>query len=92
VLPVVYPRGLLAGTLAVVAALALVPVSLLPMMIGFAGPTYFIWALTLSLGYLCCSSAFLLRRNDQTARVLLWASLIFLPALLLSLSAGPFRY
>ncbi|HEY7328919.1 MAG TPA: heme o synthase [Gemmataceae bacterium] len=92
VLPVVDPTGLLAGALAVVGALTLVPVSLLPARIGFAGPTYFIWALTLSLGYLFCSSAFSLRRSDQMARVLLWASLIYLPALLLSLSAGPFRY
>lgn len=91
-LTIVDPTGLLAGASAVVSALALVPVSLSPAMIGFASPMYFIWALTLSLGYLFCSAAFLLRRNDQTARLLLAASLIYLPALLLSLTAGPFRY
>lgn len=92
VLPVADSTGLLAGVLAVVTALVLMAVSLLPARIDFAGPMYLIWALALGLGYLFCSVAFLLRRNDQTARVLLLASLIYLPALLLSLTAGPFRY
>ena len=91
-LPVVDPSGLRAGGQAVAAALALVPVSLLPALISFAGPTYFVWALLLSLGQLLCAAAFLLRMNDFTARVLLRASLIYLPGLLLWLAAGPFRY
>ncbi|HWG45350.1 MAG TPA: heme o synthase [Gemmataceae bacterium] len=91
-LPVVEPTGLLAGIQAVGGALVLVPVSLLPAILGFAGPMYCIWALTLGLGQLFYSSAFLLRRNDQTARALLRASLIYLPALLLPLTAGSFRY
>ena len=91
-LPVVDPSGLRAGGQAVIAALALVPVSLLPAVISFAGSTYFIWALLLSLCQLLCATAFLLRMNDHTARVLLRASLIYLPGLLLWLTAGPFRY
>ena len=91
-LTVVDPSGLRAGAQAVVAALALVPVSLLPALISFAGPTYFIWALLLSLGQLACAAAFLLKMNEQTARTLLRASLIYLPALLLWLTVGPFRY
>ncbi|HVX15540.1 MAG TPA: heme o synthase [Pirellulales bacterium] len=90
-LPVVDSTGLRAGAQALVAALALVPVSLLPSLISSAGPTYFIWALALSLGQLGCATAFLLRMNEQTARALLRASLIYLPALLLWLTAGPFR-
>ncbi|MGH7135882.1 MAG: heme o synthase, partial [Pirellulales bacterium] len=66
-LPVVDPTGLRAGAQALVAALALVPVSLLPAVISFAGPTYFVWALALSLGQLFCAAAFLLRMNDDTA-------------------------
>lgn len=88
-LPVVDPTGRRAGAQAVVAALALLPVSLLPAMISFAGPGYFIWALGLSLGQLFCSAAFLLRMNDQTARALFRATLIYLPALLFWLAAGP---
>jgi protoheme IX farnesyltransferase len=91
-LPVVDPTGFRAGAQALVAALALVPVSLLPALISFAGPTYFVWALVLSLGQLLCAAAFLLRMNEYTARTLLRASLIYLPALLLWLTAGPFRY
>jgi heme o synthase len=91
-LPVVDPTGHRAGAQAVVAALALVPVSLLPAMISFAGPAYFIWALALSLVQLFCAVAFLLHTNDQTARTLFRATLIYLPALLLWLAAGPFRY
>lgn len=91
-LPVVDPTGMRAGAQALVAALALVPVSLLPAVISFAGPTYFVWALALSLGQLFCAAAFLLRMNEQSARTLLRASLIYLPALLLWLTAGPFRY
>ena len=91
-LPVFDPTGLRAGILAVAAASALAPVSLFPAMIGFAGPAYFIWALVLGVGQWFCALAFLLRRNDQTARALLRASLIYLPALLLWLAAAPFRY
>ena len=88
--PVVDPTGRRAGAQAVAAALALTPVSLLPAMTSFASPAYFIWALGLSLGLLFCAAAFLLRRNDQTARTLFRASLIYLPALLLWLAAGRF--
>lgn len=91
-LPVVDPSGVRAGVQAVLAALALVPVSFMPTMIGFAGPMYFIWALSLSLGQLFCAVAFLWCRNDQTARALFRVTLIYLPALLLWLAAGSFRY
>lgn len=91
-LPVVDPTGLRAGVQAVVAALALLPLSLLPAMTGLAGPLYFLWATALTLGQLFCAAAFLLRRNDQTARALFRASLIYLPALLLGLAAGPLWY
>lgn len=91
-LPVVDPSGLRAGAQAVIAALALVPVSLLPAVISFAGSTYFVWALLLSVGQLLCAAAFMFRMNDHTARVLLRASLVYLPGLLIWLTAGPFRY
>jgi protoheme IX farnesyltransferase len=91
-LPVVDPSGWRAGSQAVMAALALVPVSLLPSVISFAGPAYFVWALLLSVGQLLCAVLFLTRMSDQTARVLLRASLVYLPSLLLWLTAGPFRY
>jgi protoheme IX farnesyltransferase len=81
-LPVVDPTGLRAGVQAVAAAFVLTPVSLLPALIGFAGPMYFAWALALGLGQLYYAAAFLLGRNDRTARALFRATLIYLPALL----------
>jgi len=90
-LPVVDPSGLRPGMQAVLAALALVPVSLLPAVAGFAGPIYFFWALALGVGQLVCAAAFLVRRDDASARILLRASLVYLPALLMWLMMGPLR-
>lgn len=90
-LSVVDPSGVRAGAQAVWGALALVPVSLLPALISFAGPAYFLWALALGVGQLACAALFCLRMNDDSARVLLRASLIYLPALLIWLLIGPFR-
>lgn len=87
-LPVVDPSGLRAGAQAVIAALILLPVSLLPAMTRFAGPGYAIWALALGLGQLFYAVAFLRRRDDHTARALFRATLIYLPALLLWLAAS----
>jgi protoheme IX farnesyltransferase len=89
-LPVVDPTGRRAGLQAVVAALALVPVSLVPAVVSFAGPLYFVWALLLGLGQLAAATWFLRRRDDFSARVLLRASLIYLPTLLVMLMLGPF--
>jgi len=90
-LSVVDPSGLRPGAQAVLAALVLVPVSLLPAVAGFAGPIYFFWALALGVGQLGCAAAFLVRRDDASARVLLRASLVYLPALLMWLMLGPLR-
>lgn len=81
-LPVVDPSGARAGAQAVLAALALLPVSLLPAAIGLAGPAYVAWALLLGLAQLGCALTFFLRLSDASARWLLRASLIYLPALL----------
>jgi len=81
-LAVTEPTGRRAGAQAVLSALALVPVSLLPVMQQLGGGLYFGWTLLLGLGQLACAVAFLLNRNDVTARWLLRASLIYLPTLL----------
>lgn len=88
-LPVVDPTGRRAGAQAVVSALALVPVSLLPAVLHVAGNVYFVWALGLSVAQLACAVVFLLRMNETSARHLLRASLIYLPAVLLLLMVGP---
>jgi protoheme IX farnesyltransferase len=80
-LTVVDPSGSRAGSQAVMAALALLPVSLVPV-VQHAGATYFAAATTLGLAYLACSALFCLRRDEASARWLLRASLIYLPVLL----------
>lgn len=89
-LSVVDPSGRRAGVQAVCSALALLPVSLVPAMVSFAGPTYFAWALFLGLGQAVCAVMFWRRPSEGSARVLLRASLVYLPTLLLMLLLGPF--
>jgi protoheme IX farnesyltransferase len=88
-LTVVDPSGRRAGVQSIVAALALLPVSLLPALDGFAGRWYFAGALVLSGVYLYYSTRFFLDRSEPTARRLLRVSLIYLPALLGLLMLAP---
>ena len=60
--------------------LALVPLSLLPGLMGEA-KLYFIGALLLGAGFVFCAAQFALRRSNSAARRLLAASIIYLPAL-----------
>jgi protoheme IX farnesyltransferase len=89
-LSVVDPSGRRAAVQALMSALALVPVSLLPNVLNFAGTTYFALALALGLVQLACAALFVCRTNDVTARLLLRASLVYLPSLFLMLVFGPF--
>ncbi|MCI0335533.1 MAG: heme o synthase [Planctomycetes bacterium] len=79
-LTVVDPTGLRAGAQAVVAALSLIPVSLVPALGPQAGSpvVYFGWALVLGAFQVAAATMFLLDRNDRTARRLLRASLAYL--------------
>ena len=79
-LTVVDPSGLRAGAQAVVGALALVPVSLVPAMSPQAGsPVIFsFWTLALGVMQVVAAILFLSRRDDRSARRLLRASLVYL--------------
>jgi protoheme IX farnesyltransferase len=88
-LTTVDPSGRRAGAQAVMCALALLPVSLLPSVFGLAGVGYGLSALLLGTGQLACAGLFLARRSETSARRLLWASLVYLPALLMLLIASP---
>jgi protoheme IX farnesyltransferase len=68
---------------AVLYGAALVPVSLLPSVLGLTGAAYFIGALGLSLAFLGCCAAFAAARSQARARRLLLASVLYLPAVLL---------
>jgi heme o synthase len=84
---VVDPTGRLAGLHAVAAAAALLPVSAVPLCVMRGGPAmwYLIAALVLGLGQLRFALGFLAQRTDRSARLLLRATLLYLPLLLLAL-------
>jgi len=88
-LSVVDATGRRAGAQAVVSALALLPVSLLPPLLHVAGGFYFASTLLLGLAQLACAVAFLLRLDEPAARRLLRASLVYLPAVMFLLLLGP---
>lgn len=69
------------GVLAVSYCVALIPLSLHPTDCGLAGQGYAAAALILGLGYLAAAVRFALCESAQTARSLLWASLVYLPIL-----------
>jgi heme o synthase len=86
---VMLPRrrsGRVVGLLAVTYAVALIPVSLLPRSIAMAGDLYLYAAIGLGLIYLAASLRFALQESRDSARSLLWTSLVYLPAVLLVLT------
>jgi protoheme IX farnesyltransferase len=81
-LSVVDPTGRRAGAQAIVAALVLIPVSLVPCLLQPAPELYFACALLLGLGQLACAAGFFWSLGDVSARRLLLASLVYLPAVM----------
>jgi heme o synthase len=77
------PSGGGTGRQALVYALALLPVSLMPTLLGITGATYFFGALVLGIGFTALGAALALRRTERRARRLFLASVLYLPALLL---------
>lgn len=83
--------GRRAGVQAVLAAAAVVPVSLIPAL-GVPTPVaawYMLIAFALGLAQWALAGRFMLRRDDVSARWLLRASLIYLPSILLLLLLFP---
>ncbi len=81
-LSVVDKDGFLTGRQAVLGALALIPVSLLPVQGGVSGIVYLIGALALGLFFLGRAIAFAIARTSASARLLMRASLLYLPLVL----------
>ncbi|MEM9353384.1 MAG: heme o synthase [Planctomycetota bacterium] len=81
-LTVVDPSGLRAGVLAVVAAALLIPVSLVPALPPTSGSPwiYAVWATGLGTVQLLLAVRFAIRRDHPSAKRLLRATLVFLPA------------
>lgn len=71
------------GRQAVLWGAALVPVSLMPSALGLMGTLYFVGALVLGLVYLAFGLAFARTRTTPAARRLMFASILYFPAVLL---------
>lgn len=81
VLPVEEPDGRSTAFQMVNYAAALVPVSLMPSAVGLTGRVYFAGALVLGLACLVLAVRFARQRTNERARVLFYASLVYLPIL-----------
>ena len=78
-LPVIDPTGTRAGNQAVGYAAALLPVSLVPTLVGVSGLIYAIVAVVLGIALLVLAIRFASARTDVSARRLFFGSLIYLP-------------
>jgi len=67
--------------------LVLLPISLAPSVVGFAGPLYFFGALVLGLYYLIAGLAMARERTGAAARRVVRASIVYLPLLFALLAA-----
>jgi heme o synthase len=82
-LPVIEPDGGSTSRQVISHCAALLAVSLLPTLLGLAGPVYFFAAFFLGVGFLASGVRLAIESTLPRARRLLFASLIYLPALLL---------
>ncbi len=85
-LPVVEPDGESTSRQIVNHCIALLAVSLLPNLIGLAGSVYFLIALLLGAGFTAAGALLALSHSLAAARRLLFASLIYLPVLLVAMA------
>ncbi len=81
-LPGTLPRKGLTGIAASVYAAVLIPVSVMPGQVALAGGSYRVAAVLLGLGYLAAALRFFVSESRETARGLLYVSLVYLPVLL----------
>lgn len=80
-LPVVEPEGRVTAQQIVVYTVLLLPVSLLPALLGTSGKIYFVGAIVLGLLFLYSSVRAAMSKSRQEAKRLLLASVIYLPLL-----------
>jgi len=84
-LPNVDPDGRRTAHQSVSHAFALLPVGICPFLFHLAGPIYLAAALLLGAAYLACALRFAQRLDLASARLLFFASIIYLPLLLICL-------
>jgi protoheme IX farnesyltransferase len=88
-LPALPDAGGIAGSQAIIYSIALLPVSLMPLFRGMAGPLYTVGALVLGIAYLAASIHFARRENLERAKKLMLVSLVYLPVLFLLILLDP---
>lgn len=81
-LTVIEPEGISAAHQSIVYLVALLPISLLPTKLFLTGKFYFIGALVLGIYYLVMAVRVIFKRTNASAKNLLIASILYLPALL----------
>jgi heme o synthase len=86
VLPVVDRDGRTTGFRAATNCLLLLPVALLPTVVGLAGAAYFVVALVLGLAFLWSAVGLARGGSAADARRLLFVSLVYLPVLLAAMA------
>jgi protoheme IX farnesyltransferase len=86
-LSVIDPDGRMTGRQALVWAAALVPVSLLPVVVGISMPVYAIGALALGFAFAALAAYFAARRTMGGARLLFLGSITYLPLLWILMAA-----
>ena len=84
-LPVLEPDGRSTGYHVAAYASALLPVSLVPSLMGLSGIAYFGVALVLGLAFLAASLRFAVSRTRRDARVLFFTSIAYLPLVWLAM-------
>jgi heme o synthase len=87
-LPVIDPQGRLAARQALLYALALVPVSAAPALVGVAGMPYLALAVTFGAALAWLAWRFASARDDATARALFLGSITYLPLLWMAMIAN----
>jgi heme o synthase len=80
-LPVIEPEGRRAGRQAVIYAAALVPVTLVPAIVGVSGTIYAAVAFAMGIALLWLAIRFATTRSDRSARALFFGSIVYLPLL-----------
>ncbi len=86
-LSVIDPDGRMTGRQALVWAAALVPVSLLPAIVGLSTVAYAIGALILGVGFAALAGYFARQRSTASARLLFLGSITYLPLLWILMAA-----
>ena len=80
-LPVIEPDGRSTGRQAVIYTAALIPMSLMPSVVGLASPRYLFQAIALGAVLMLLSVEFSSRRTIDAARRLFFGSILYLPIL-----------